>query len=117
MTIFFLSSFYILAAPKGMWDLSFPTRDQTHIPSVGSTEVLINGPSLDWQGLSEQYYTEVVRGVILVFFTSLSIKHPVFYQFYFFKEVAFCFNSPTLFSILWVSALFYFLPSAYFRFN
>ena len=24
--------------PQGMWDLISPTRDRTHIPSIGSTE-------------------------------------------------------------------------------
>ena len=32
-----LFKFY-LAAPRGMWDLSSPTRDQTRVPCIGSTE-------------------------------------------------------------------------------
>ena len=29
---------FFLAAPCGMWDLSSPARDQTHVPCSGSTE-------------------------------------------------------------------------------
>ena len=28
-------NFFFLAAPHGMWDLSSPTKDQTHIPCIG----------------------------------------------------------------------------------
>ena len=27
---------YFLVMPRGMWDLSSQTRDQTHIPCIGS---------------------------------------------------------------------------------
>ena len=32
------ADFCFLAAPQDMWDLSSLTRDQTHVPSIGSTE-------------------------------------------------------------------------------
>ena len=31
-------SFIALAMPRGMWDLSSPTRDGTRAPCIGSTE-------------------------------------------------------------------------------
>ena len=34
----FIFIIYFLAMPSGMWDLSSPTRDQTHAPSIGSSE-------------------------------------------------------------------------------
>ena len=30
--------FKILAMPNGMWDLSFPTKDQTHVLCIGRVE-------------------------------------------------------------------------------
>ena len=30
--------FNFLAAPRGTWDLSSPTRDRTHVPCIGSVE-------------------------------------------------------------------------------
>ena len=35
---FFFFNFYFLAVPCGMWDLSYPTRDQTCAPCIGSME-------------------------------------------------------------------------------
>ena len=32
------ADFCVLAAPQDMWDLSSLTRDQTRVPSIGSTE-------------------------------------------------------------------------------
>ena len=29
---------FVLAMPRGMWDLGFPSRDQTHAPCIGSVE-------------------------------------------------------------------------------
>ena len=40
--------FYFLASPLGMQDLSSPTRDQTHVPCIGSLEFLTTG----WSGKS-----------------------------------------------------------------
>ena len=33
-----LRLFFFLAAPHGMWDLSFPSRDPTHVPCIGNVE-------------------------------------------------------------------------------
>ena len=49
-----LRVFVFLAMPWGMWDLSFLTRDQTHVPCSGSIEYW----SLDHQG-SPQYWSFV----------------------------------------------------------
>ena len=35
LLFFFL--FFLLAMPRGVWDLSSPTRDRTHAPCSGST--------------------------------------------------------------------------------
>ena len=32
------ASFFFSVVPRGMWDLSSPTRDRTHTPCVGSAE-------------------------------------------------------------------------------
>ena len=40
---------YFLAVPRGMQDLSSPTRDQTRAPCIGSTE----SEPLDYQGSHE----------------------------------------------------------------
>ena len=34
MKLFLFFFFFLLAAPHGMWDLSSPTRDQTHAPAM-----------------------------------------------------------------------------------
>ena len=39
------SFFFFLASPLIMQDLSFPTRDQTHTPCIGSSEFLTTGRS------------------------------------------------------------------------
>ena len=54
---FFFFIFFSLAAPRSMWDLSFPTADGTHAPYTGSAESL----PLDCQGstLCFIFYTGV----------------------------------------------------------
>ena len=42
--IFYFFSFYLLAAPHSMWDPSSRTRDRTHAPGTGSTEILTTRP-------------------------------------------------------------------------
>ena len=34
----YISYIYISATLCGMWDLSFPTKDQTRVPCIGSTK-------------------------------------------------------------------------------
>lgn len=41
--------FFFFAVPLSMWDLSFPTKDQTHVPCSGSTESQL----LDHQRISK----------------------------------------------------------------
>ena len=36
--------FFFLAAPRGIWDLSYPTGDQTHAPCTGITGIAIGLP-------------------------------------------------------------------------
>ena len=36
--LFIFLVFYFIYWTHSMWDLSFPTRDQTHAPSIGSSE-------------------------------------------------------------------------------
>ena len=43
--IFSFLFFFFLASPVGMQDLSFPTRDQTRAPCIGSSEFLTTGRS------------------------------------------------------------------------
>ena len=40
-SIFF---FFFLATPRGMWDLSFSTRDRTCVLCIGSRRLLTTGP-------------------------------------------------------------------------
>ena len=41
----FFFFFFFLASPLSMQDLSFPTRDQTYAPCIGSSEFLTTGQS------------------------------------------------------------------------
>ena len=36
METYYLFYFYFLATAHGLWDLSFPAKDQTHTPCSGS---------------------------------------------------------------------------------
>ena len=50
--------FFLLPIPCGMWDLSSPTRDQTHAPCSGKGGILTTGPpeslclKIFWKGFS-----------------------------------------------------------------
>ena len=63
--LFFCFVFSVLAVLHDMWDLSYPTRDRTGVPCIGSRE----SKPLDLQGRPKTYIFDVIFFFFFFFFS------------------------------------------------